>query len=383
MKRRIFLLLSLTIFSLGGSGRLFAWEGAFFNLFQIPFSPREAAMGGVHAAQADDISTLVSNPAGFRSAGPDLSIATIGLSIYDSAPAQIDQFLTGVPAVTPGIQSSTLNLLGPLFIGYVGNGLGFGLFTDTNVRSWTYGTYPAGRAVLTQNIVLIAGYAFRIPLPEESRSTLDVGFSVPFFMAAQSNTSQDIRGLVNSSLSLSDFVMNQPFVFSAGVSLELGILYNWNSEFSVGLAARDFALTTWKSYSTLATYLKGGSADSSTVTPIPMDISLGVRWSPPAKMLIRSVDGFSVVADYNDIFDFVFYPQAARNPLLHFGLGVEVTLLKVVKLRAGFYQLLPSGGVSLDLSFLTFDVAVFGRELSTQPWTNPVYGYMAGIRFHT
>ena len=114
-----------------------------------------------------------------------------------------------------------------------------------------------------------------------------------------------------------------------------------------------------------------------------MDISLGVRWSPPAKMLIRSVDGFSVVADYNDIFDFVFYPQAARNPLLHFGLGVEVTLLKVVKLRAGFYQLLPSGGVSLDLSFLTFDVAVFGRELSTQPWTNPVYGYMAGIRFHT
>jgi hypothetical protein len=382
MKRPHFLLISLTILALGGSGPVFAWEGSFFNLFQIPFSPREAAMGGVHAAQADDISTLVSNPAGFRSAGPDLSVGTITVSIYDSAPSQIDRIVTGLPDIGPGIQRSTFNLLGPLFFGYVGNGLGFGIFTDSNIRTWTWGGYPAGRALITENLVLIAGYAFRIPLPEESRSTLDVGFSVPFFVAAQSNSSQDIRGLFTSSLSPMDVVMDQPFTFSAGVSIELGALYTWNNEFSVGIAARDFAITTWETYSTLDTYLKGGSADTSNITPIPMDISIGIRWSPPAKMLVRSIDGLTLMADYNDIFDFLFYPPAARHPLLHIGLGMEITLLKAVKLRAGFYQLLPSGGISLDLAFLTLDMAVFGRELSTQPWGTPVYGYMAGIRFH-
>jgi hypothetical protein len=100
-------------------------------------------------------------------------------------------------------------------------------------------------------------------------------------------------------------------------------------------------------------------------------------------MLTRYVDGLAIMVDYNDIFDFLIYPAAARNPLLHFGLGMEITLLKVVKLRAGFYQLLPCGGLSLDLSFFSIDLAVFGREQSTEPWTLPVYGYMAGIRFHT
>jgi hypothetical protein len=114
-----------------------------------------------------------------------------------------------------------------------------------------------------------------------------------------------------------------------------------------------------------------------------MDISVGIRWNPPIKMLVNAIDGFNLVADYNDMFDFLIYPPGARNPLLHVGLGMEITLLKIVKLRAGFYQLLPSGGLSLDLSFFTLDLAVFGRELSAQPWTTPVYGYMAGIRFHT
>jgi hypothetical protein len=100
-------------------------------------------------------------------------------------------------------------------------------------------------------------------------------------------------------------------------------------------------------------------------------------------MLTSYIDGFTILADYNDIFDFLIYPPGARHPLLHIGLGIEITLLEVVKLRAGFYQLLPSGGISLDLSFFTIDVAVFGRELSAKPWTTPVYGYMAGIRFHT
>ena len=367
MKRRIVLLFSLIILALGGPRQLFAWDGAFFDLFQVPFSAREAALGGNHAAQADDVSTLQSNPAGFRSVDPDLSIGTVNVSLYNGPNS-------------PGVTSSTWDLFGPLHIAYVGNGLGFGLFSDSNINIGASGPYTT---IMTENLVAIAGYAFRIPLPDKWQSTLDVGFSVPLFLAARSLNTNNIHALLSSSISPLRFFIDQGFISATGISAELGILYNWNNTFSVGIAGRNLAVTSSTYYSTLHNYIDGSPPDQNATTTLPMDISVGIRWNPPIKMSTTYIDGFTILADYNDIFDFIIYPAGARNLLLHFGLGMEITLLKVVKLRAGFYQLLPSGGLSLDLSFFTLDFAVFGRELSAQPWTTPVYGYMAGIRFHT
>ena len=356
----------LIMFALGGPGQLFAWDGAFFDLFQVPFSAREAALGGNHAAQADDVSTLQSNPAGFRSVDPDLSIGTVNVSLYNGPNS-------------PGTTQSTWDLFGPLHIAYVGNGLGFGLFSDSNVRVDS-GFYPT---IVTENLVAIGGYAFRIPLPDQWQSTLDVGFSVPLFMAARSLNANNFGSLLSSSISPQQFFIDQRFTIAAGISAEFGILYDWNNVFSVGIAGRNFAITSSKTYATLRDYQRDNPPTDTSQTPLPMDISVGIRWNPPIKMLTSYIDGFTILADYNDIFDFAIYPAGARNLLLHFGLGMEITLLKVVMLRAGFYQLLPSGGLSIDLSFFTIDVAVFGRELSKKPWTTPVYGYMAGIRFHT
>jgi hypothetical protein len=327
--------------------QLAAWDGAFFDLFQIPFSAREAALGGVHAALADDLTTLVSNPAGFRSAGPEFSLAEMTFSIYDSAPSLLDEVITSQPSTTPDLRRATMNLMGPLFIGYVGDGLGFGLFSSTNVRTWTWGAYPAGRSVIQQNLVVVAGYSFRIPFPEEWQSTLDLGFTIPVFVTARSDTAKDVRGIFTSSITPPAVVADQPFTMAEGVSAE---------------------------------FLAGGLPNTRN-TPLPMDISAGLKWSPPIKNLFRSIDGLSLMADYHDIFDFVFYPPAARNPLLHIGIGLEMQILQIVKLRAGFYQCLPSGGIELDLSLFKLNVAVFGRELTSQPWGYPVYGYMIGVRF--
>jgi hypothetical protein len=364
MKRRVFLLFSLTLLALGGPSRLFAWDGAFFDLFQVPFSAREASLGGNHAAQADDISTLISNVAGFQSAGPDLLVGAVNLSYY-SAPG------------SAGFGDAVFDLFGPLSIAYVGNGLGFGFFSDSNVTATTSGYY---RSLVTQNLVIIAGYAFRIPLADP-QSTLDIGFSVPFFLAARSLSTKSVGLLLSGSVTPTQFVIDETFALASGISAEFGVLYSPNSAFSMGLAARNLAITSALYYAKLSSYQDGAPPYKNETTPIPMDISFGIRWNPPIKLLLRSVDGFSLMADYNDIFDFIIYPLAARNPLLHIGLGMEITLLKIVKLRAGFYQLLPSGGLSLDLSFFALDVAVFGREKSTQPWTDYVYGFMAGIRF--
>jgi hypothetical protein len=370
MKSRVLLLFLLGLLTAGAPRQAFAWDGAFFDLFQVPFSAREAALGGKHAAQADDISTLQSNPAGFRSVNPELSIGAVSMSVY-SGPN------------TAALQNTTYDLFGPLAIAYVGNGLGFGIFTDTNLLSRTRGPSPNGNAQATENLVAIAGFAFRIPLPESWRSTLDVGFSIPIFLALRSDSRQDARALFSSQITPVDFIAQERFTSAAGVSGELGLLYILDDTFSVGIAGRNLALTTSKTYTTFADYQQGIAPISTSAVTLPIDISIGVRWNPPIKSLIPSIDGFSIMADYNDAFDFVIYPAQARNPLLHFGLGAEITLLRAVKLRAGFYQLLPCGGLSLDLSFFTIDLAVFGRELSKQPWTTPVYGYMASLRFHT
>jgi len=363
MKRRTFLLFSLGILMLGAPRALFAWDGAFYDLLDVPFTAREAALGGNHAAQADDVSTLVSNVAGFRSVTPDLQIGAVNMSYY------------GQPS-SPAVTNATFDLFGPLSIAYVGNGLGFGIFSDATITTSPTGAYPT---VLTQNVLIITGYAFRIPLADP-QGTLDVGFSVPIFFAARSFSSKNVGLLLSSAVSPYHFVVDEPFALAAGISAEFGVLYSWNKTFSVGLAGRNLAITSASYYNKLGLYQSGASPYKTDTTPIPLDISVGVRWNPAVKMSIPSLDGFSLMADYNDIFDFLIYPADARNPLLHIGLGAELTLLKIVKLRAGFYQLLPSGGLSLDLSVVALDLAVFGREKSTQPWTDYVYGFMAGVR---
>ena len=70
-----------------------------------------------------------------------------------------------------------------------------------------------------------------------------------------------------------------------------------------------------------------------------------------------------------------------RHPLLNIGLGVEVTVLNALTLRAGIADALPALGFGLDLSFMTLDFAVYGRELGLDPGMQPVYAMSLGLLF--
>ncbi len=378
MKRRLVVsFLSLLALVAGGS-RAFGFDGAFFDFFQIPYTPRAAALGGLHAALADDESTLFSNPAGFQLPEPRLSYASAILTIYDTAPSLIDEVITGNPNVGSNLNRANFNLIGPVSLSYVGNGLGFGIFTNTNVRTWTWGPYPDGSEIIEEYLLLIAGYAFAIPLPEEWHSRLSLGFSVPFFAASRSDTAMDTRGLFSGALSLLDLVALQPFTMIQGIGVEAGLLYSFEDVFAVGIAARNLAVTAINRYTSFAGYVSGESPATTSI-PLPMDISFGIRVSPPIHRFLRAVDQLNILLDYNNAFDFLIYPAGATNPLLHIGAGLELRMLEIVSLRGGFYNFLPSAGVSVDLTIFTLDIAVFGREGSSQPWVAPVYGYMIGL----
>ncbi|MDR1142753.1 MAG: hypothetical protein LBK77_00885, partial [Spirochaetaceae bacterium] len=59
----------------------------------------------------------------------------------------------------------------------------------------------------------------------------------------------------------------------------------------------------------------------------------------------------------------------------------EITLLKILRLRAGIAEALPSVGFGIDMKILAFDFAIRGRELGLDPGIQPVYAVDLGFLF--
>lgn len=357
---------------------------------------REAALGGVHAALADDLSTLFSNPAGFRSAGPELSLSelTVGLSgpVFDLANifvqstggGGVETLLTS-PAVQDLLRSlrARLGLVGPVAFGYVGGGLGFGFFNDSEVRFASSGVVPTLSAQARETFSLSGGYAFRIPLGSD-RHALDVGALLKAFVRGEVAISRDLLGLLglfqNPSL---DILLDSPFTLDVGAGVDVGVRYSLDERFSVGIVARDayapFLRNTYASTQSLIDGLAPTERDSSQL--IPLDLSVGLAIRPALGRLERVISDLRILVDYTDILDFVVQPSTARNPVLHVGLGAEVVLLDVLALRAGFAQGLFAAGLGIDLTFFTLNLSMFGQELSTEPGLSPTYNVVLGLEF--
>jgi hypothetical protein len=85
--------------------------------------------------------------------------------------------------------------------------------------------------------------------------------------------------------------------------------------------------------------------------------------------------------DYSDVFDFWIYPEMATNPILHVGVGTELTMMSILDVRLGFANGLPAAGMGLDLHYFTLNAAMFGTERSTEPGLSPVYNLQLGFQF--
>lgn len=362
------------------SPSVWGWDSTFFDLFEISTSARAAALGGLHAALADDPTTLFSNTAGLRSVKPQWTFSEVTLSFYDSAAAIAAEAIAGTGG-SGADRRGTFSLWGPVALSYVGKGWGFGIFSSMNVYVHTWGPSPAAREMLEDNLVLIGAKAFRIPLPVRWQSTLDLGLSLVGFGSYRGVTDTDIRQVLQSSVSLTELLASVTnFRRAIGGSVELGVLYSFRNLFSFGLTGRNLSFIQFRDFSSLMGYLSG-EPSSSWYNFLPLDITAGVLFRFPLGRLGRYISDLKLMADYHNIFDFLFYPPGATNPLLHIGLGIELGLLQIVSLRAGYYQCLPSVGVGLDLTLFTLNFAYFGREMSSEPGGYPVYCYSIGLGF--
>ena len=366
--------------------------GQSFTLPAIEFSSaRMDAMGGMHVALADDISTLFSNPAGFRQAGPQLAVSELTVNLSGPVFSIADLLLRVMGGASPTTLLSdpdvktlltslhaSAGLNGPLSFGYVGDGLGFGFFNSTDLTFETQGTLPTITTTMRENVKFVGGYAFAIPLPSSLNSTLDLGLSLNVSAQGRVVSVQAISTLISTGNP--NFLLTAPFDLFVGIGVDAGILYTWNKTLSVGIVGRNLYAPVMKNaYAKLTDF--GVTAPALSYGNTPLDLSAGILYSPSLGVLERYITKLKLMLDYNDILDFATHPVTATNPVLHVGIGVEVVMLQILALRAGFNEGYFSAGLGLNLSFFSLNLTMFGSELSTEPGHRPVYNLLFGLEF--
>ncbi|AEJ19299.1 hypothetical protein [Gracilinema caldarium] len=364
--------------------------GVLIPLFALPERPfdfpnaRLAALGGRHGTLVNDFTALFTNPAGFIEAKEEFSVSELSLSVYgpvfDIADTLVNYFgssgsldISGI--VGPGGLATGLNLSGPLAFGWVGRGLGFGLFNRTVADAATLGSTIKVQAA--EEFLMTGGYSFRVI--NRANSILDVGFLGKGF----------VRGrlpLQASILSVTDLfngnpLDTQPFTNILGVGIDLGILYQYNRSYAVSLVYHDaYSPVLVVPYSSTSAFISGDTASGSgTYNTIKSSLDIGFSVTPQFDMLNRYVSRCTFMADYRDILD--LWALIPRNPILNIGVGIEMVVLDALSLRAGIADALPALGFGIDFSVMQFDFAMRGVELGLDPGVQTTYAVDLGLIF--
>ena len=357
-------------------------------------SARTSALGGVHAAYTGDLSSLFNNPAGFSSAPAQLSIAeiTIGASgpIFDISNIVIQAFgdtditeLLGTETVQELVQSiyAAADVAGPIYFGYIGRGLGFGFFNTTDVSFSSSGPLTI-TAVIGEQIMLSGGYALRLPFGGEDH-LFDAGILLKGALRGEVELERSLLELAALFENIGvETITGEPFLFVAGIGLDLGFRYSFRDVFAFGLVARDlFTPTLTQNFTSLDAFLENTETPTQIDGLLPIDLSAGFMFSPNLGRLERYVNDVLVLLDYRDIIDFVTHPATSVNPILHLGFGLQTSLLQILDIRMGFNQGLFSAGLGIDLSIFRLHISMFGSELSAEPGGRSVYNAMIGLEF--
>ena len=356
----------------------------------IYLSPRLTALGGYHAALADDYTVLFTNPAGFRKVERQLhaSELTIGLHgpIFDiasmivegtsgsdiSSDSRIQNLLSGLHA--------SMNITGPISFAYLKSGIGFGIFNWMEMSFVSLNSSELA-GIVNETILLVGGYSFRIPLPAESNSALDIGISLKTIIGGEVLVEESMLEIFDLFSDLSSVLFTNPFEMDIGFGFDLGVLYSYKDLLAVGLVCRDIYSPIIKNqYSSMNGFF-GSEDPDRTNTIIPPDLSLGVMVSPYLGRAEKYISNMKILYDYNDILDFITHKETARNLILHMGFGLEFSLLEILTLRGGFNEGLFAGGLGLDLKAFNINLSMYGKELSMEPGMHPIYNIVLGFDF--
>ncbi len=350
-------------------------------------SPRERAMGGSHVALADDYSVLLVNPAGLASAPKEALFGDLGIRAMGPVFNFIDMFVNSADVGTAVIDLLAANgyklyagieLSGPLALGYVDEGLGFGLFNKTSFVLNAASAVNIG-VFLTEDILLSGGYAFRFDLG--GGHLLYLGIGAKGFARGSLGKSMgflEVADLMDDPMA----ILGEDFALATGIGCDLGLRWSWKS-LAAGLACRDlFSPAIVASYDSLSGFIDEPSATilgDPTYEFLKRSLDIGFAWTPELGKLGRVLDSITVALDYRDLLD--FFALVPRNAILKLGLGVEARALDIVSVRAGINEALLSCGVGIDIGVLKLGFSVLGTELGKDPGVRPNYNLILDFSF--
>ena len=270
------------------------------------------------------------------------------------------------------------DMAGPLSFGYVGEGLGFGLFNTTSF-SLNAASISSIKVDLHEDVLVVGGYAYRFNLG--GGHALDAGLLAKGFVRGEISEEKglfEVESLMDPSALLSS-----PFTLTTGIGLDAGLRWNWEERVAVGLVCRDaYSPALVSKYSDISSFISNPA--SSHIPPtvyskIDPNLALGASWSPDLGALGHYVDGLTLAADYSDILD--LFSPLPRNAILNVGIGAEVRLLEIMTVRLGIKEALLQAGMGFDLGGTRVSATAFGRELGLEPGSRPIYDLLISFEF--
>ncbi|MDR2158634.1 MAG: hypothetical protein LBP23_01050 [Treponema sp.] len=341
---------------------------------------RHYGYGGPHVAYTDDFTTLWVNPAFLRdvkelaitelSVGVHGDIFGLGELVMDAMDS--DDFDTGkvgeFSSKSGGKIPVGLDVRFPFSGGYVGRGIGFGIFNRTSTNFELVGTTLSADAA--EDLVLKFGMAF--DLLEKGSHDLNVGFMANLYGRGTISVSGGFLDMVNDTGALVD---KSPVQIIVGAGADLGFKYVYRDNLTAGLVLDDLISPC---------VINSFSLDDSSSTDTDFNfwaiiprLNLGVSYTfhPFSWMNI------GVMADYRDMLNLFYHDYSTRNPILNLGIGTEIGFLDHIFLRAGLNDMLPALGIGFDLVACKLDFAYYGKELGNEPGKLSTYALDLGLLF--
>ena len=358
--------------------------------FVMP-SARFAALGGNHPAQADDFYSLFLNPAAFVDVNETSSAAEITAVTYGPVMDIMDHIREWDEKYLPSLDLSDYanidgfslgaELGGPLSLGWVGRGWGLGVFSrarsSASVSVDISGGFPEImlNPFISGELFLTVGHAFRIV--KKGSHLFDAGFLGKGFY----------RGTLNLSSAITDAgdmfkkMERHPFDISIGLGLDLGLRYTFMDDFAAALVCYDVYspvfITSYPAFNDF--YDNGIFLGVSSYDTVKRRLDMGVSYRINTHFIDRFFSRLTVMASYRDFLD--IFSEKPRNGALNIGIGAEAVILNALTFRLGMTDLLPAFGFGLDLSFMSLDFSIFGKEIGMSPGSYPVFGMALGLLF--
>lgn len=349
---------------------------------------------GITFDSEDDLADLVAQ-AGSQDV-VDFLLAVEAAAEASSADSYPDGLISSIVAeLESALPGGFLRVGAQAGLGYVGNGIGLGLFA--NAEATVDGTnilQAFGTAYNTITFVGGLGLTF---------GSLHVGVAVrpTVFGYTRVNASPIISSyLAGGSVDLSTMFTSTVF-YGSGLGVDVGAVWELGP-LSVGLAVQDllgtqitYRKTDFTTYyeALLTASLPAGSAltpeELAAAWTIPMKVNAGLQFHPDLGVVSFLIDP-SVSVDLLDVTSAVRTWQAgnqvtADQVLEMLNFGGQVTLLRFLSLRGGYYGGYLSAGVGLDIFLIDVNAAVagdFGRnDAGEWGFTNVGGSVEIGIRF--